>query len=143
MNAIAYLTNPKSSYRKVISHLQSVNPGIKILGLTATPYRLGMGSDLSIPSTRKKRASTLTRLPRFFRGLIFEYAIQYLLDEVVLAYKMVDAPMSRYPPHLKPALAGRYKEARIRLVIEKSKRATPQIIHQIVNSPKDKQGIVF
>lgn len=32
-----------SSYQKVITHLLELNPGMKVLGLTATPYRLGMG----------------------------------------------------------------------------------------------------
>ena len=35
--------NKNTSYQKVISHLRELNPGIKVLGLTATPYRLGMG----------------------------------------------------------------------------------------------------
>ncbi len=32
-----------SSYRQVIDHLQRQNPQLKILGLTATPFRLGQG----------------------------------------------------------------------------------------------------
>ena len=41
-----------SAYRRVISHVQKINPGIKILGLTATPYRLRHGVDLQIPYPR-------------------------------------------------------------------------------------------
>ena len=32
-----------ASYRKVINHLREHNPRLKVLGLTATPYRLGQG----------------------------------------------------------------------------------------------------
>lgn len=31
------------NYRKVIDHLRSINPHTKVIGLTATPYRLGHG----------------------------------------------------------------------------------------------------
>jgi len=33
----------KSEYGKVINSLKEYNPQLKVLGLTATPYRLGMG----------------------------------------------------------------------------------------------------
>ena len=33
----------ETSYHKVIDHLRTHNPFLKVLGLTATPYRLGIG----------------------------------------------------------------------------------------------------
>lgn len=41
----AHLVSPKSetSYRKIISHLKEINPNLRVIGLTATPYRLGQG----------------------------------------------------------------------------------------------------
>ncbi|MCF7354624.1 DEAD/DEAH box helicase [Vibrio sp. CK2-1] len=136
--------NPKSSYRKVISHLQTINPGIKVLGLTATPYRLGMGWIYQY-QVRGKTGQVKSQEPRFFRDCIFELPIQYLLDEGFLTpARMIDAPVLSYDfSHLKPALAGRYKEADLDLVIEQSKRATPQIIEQIIELAKDKQGIMI
>jgi len=35
--------NPESSYRKLITELKEINPKIRIIGQTATPYRLGQG----------------------------------------------------------------------------------------------------
>ncbi|WP_194090479.1 DEAD/DEAH box helicase [Vibrio hibernica] len=136
--------NPKSSYRKVISHLQSINSGIKVLGLTATPYRLGMGWIYQY-HVRGKRGQVKSQEPRFFRDCIFELPIQYLLDEGFLTpAKMIDTPVLSYDfSHLKPALAGRYKESELDLVIEQSKRATPQIVAQIIELSKNKQGIMI
>lgn len=34
---------PTTSYRKIISALQRINPNLKICGLSATPYRMGSG----------------------------------------------------------------------------------------------------
>jgi DNA repair protein RadD len=36
-------TDPKSSYQKLIKELRVVNPRLRVIGLTATPYRLGQG----------------------------------------------------------------------------------------------------
>lgn len=129
-----------SSYQKVISHLREINSGIKVLGLTATPYRLGMGWIYQYHTRGQVRSEE----PRFFRDCIFELPIRYLLDEGFLTpARMIDAPVLSYDfSKLKPANTGRYKEAELDMVIEQSKRATPQIVDQIVHLAQDKQGIM-
>lgn len=129
-----------SSYQKVISHLREINPGIKVLGLTATPYRLGMGWLYQYHTRGQVRSEE----PRFFRDCIFELPIRYLLDEGFLTpARMIDAPVLSYDfSQLKPANTGRYKEAELDMVIEQSKRATPQIVDQIIQLAQDKQGIM-
>tara|TARA_B100001063_G_C16741432_1_gene545034 strand:+ start:106 stop:1806 length:1701 start_codon:yes stop_codon:yes gene_type:complete len=129
-----------SSYQKVITHLRENNPGIKVLGLTATPYRLGMGWLYQYHTRGQVRSEE----PRFFRDCIFELPIRYLLDEGFLTpARMIDAPVLSYDfSQLKPASTGRYKEAELDMVIEQSKRATPQIVDQIIELAKDKLGIM-
>lgn len=129
-----------SSYQKVITHLRANNPGIKVLGLTATPYRLGMGWLYQYHTRGQVRSEE----PRFFRDCIFELPIRYLLDEGFLTpARMIDAPVLSYDfSQLKPASTGRYKEAELDMVIEQSKRATPQIVDQIIELAKDKLGIM-
>ena len=130
-----------SSYQKVITHLRENNSGIKVLGLTATPYRLGMGWLYQYHTRGQVRSEE----PRFFRDCIFELPIRYLLDEGFLTpARMVDAPVLSYDfSQLKPASTGRYKEAELDMVIEQSKRATPQIVDQIIELAKDKLGIMI
>ncbi|WP_135442670.1 DEAD/DEAH box helicase [Vibrio tasmaniensis] len=129
-----------SSYQKVITHLRENNAGIKVLGLTATPYRLGMGWLYQYHTRGQVRSEE----PRFFRDCIFELPIRYLLDEGFLTpARMIDAPVLSYDfSQLKPASTGRYKESELDMVIEQSKRATPQIVDQIIELAKDKLGIM-
>jgi DNA repair protein RadD len=129
-----------SSYQKVITHLRENNSGIKVLGLTATPYRLGMGWLYQYHTRGQVRSEE----PRFFKDCIFELPIRYLLDEGFLTpARMIDAPVLSYDfSQLKPASTGRYKEAELDMVIEQSKRATPQIVDQIIELAKDKLGIM-
>lgn len=129
-----------SSYQKVITHLRENNSGIKVLGLTATPYRLGMGWIYQYHTRGQVRSDE----PRFFRDCIFELPIRYLLDEGFLTpARIIDAPVLSYDfSQLKPASTGRYKEAELDMVIEQSKRATPQIVDQIIHLAQDKLGIM-
>ncbi|EMR35392.1 DEAD/DEAH box helicase [Vibrio harveyi] len=129
-----------SSYQKVITHLRELNPGIKVLGLTATPYRLGMGWIYQYHT----RGQVRTEESRFFRDCIFELPIRYLLDENFLTpARMMDAPVLSYDfSQLKPANTGRYKEAEMDMVIDKAKRATPQIVEQITQYAKERKGVM-
>ncbi|EFP94746.1 DEAD/DEAH box helicase [Vibrio caribbeanicus] len=133
--------NTNTSYQKVIRHLQDQNSGIKVLGLTATPYRLGMGWIYQYHT----RGLVRSEEPRFFRDCIFELPIHYLLDEGFLTpARMMDAPVLSYDfSHLTPANTGRYKEAELDMVIDKAKRATPQIVEQIIQLAAEKQGVMI
>ncbi len=130
-----------SSYQKVISHLRELNPGIKVLGLTATPYRLGIGWIYQYHTRGQVRSEE----PRYFRDCIFELPIRYLLDEGFLTpATMMDAPVLSYDfSQLKPTNTGRYKEAELDMVIDQAKRATPQIVQQIIQMAEHKQGIMI
>ncbi|HCE2220445.1 TPA: DEAD/DEAH box helicase [Vibrio parahaemolyticus] len=130
-----------SSYQKVITHLRELNPGIKVLGLTATPYRLGMGWIYQYHT----RGQVRTEESRFFRDCIFELPIRYLLDENFLTpARMMDAPVLSYDfSQLKPANTGRYKEAEMDMVIDKAKRATPQMVEQIIQYARERKGVMI
>ncbi|ENJ2864362.1 DEAD/DEAH box helicase [Vibrio parahaemolyticus] len=130
-----------SSYQKVITHLRELNPGIKVLGLTATPYRLGMGWIYQYHT----RGQVRTEESRFFRDCIFELPIRYLLDENFLTpARMMDAPVLSYDfSQLKPTNTGRYKEAEMDMVIDKAKRATPQIVEQIIQYARERKGVMI
>lgn len=130
-----------SSYQKVIAHLLSLNLGMKVLGLTATPYRLGMGWIYQYHT----RGLVRSEEPRFFQDCIFELPIHYLLDEDFLTpARLIDAPVLSYDfSQIKPTSTGRYKESELDLVIEQSKRATPQIIEQVIRLAKGKQGVMI
>ncbi|EPW6423514.1 TPA: DEAD/DEAH box helicase [Vibrio parahaemolyticus] len=130
-----------SSYQKVITHLRELNPGIKVLGLTATPYRLGMGWIYQYHT----RGQVRTEESRFFRDCIFELPIRYLLDENFLTpARMMDAPVLSYDfSQLKPANTGRYKEVEMDMVIDKAKRATPQIVEQIIQYARERKGVMI
>ncbi len=130
-----------SSYQRVIRHLQKINPNLKILGLTATPYRLGLGWIYQYHT----RGQVRSKEPRFFRDCIFDLPIRFLLDENYLTEpKVMDMAVLGYDfSSLTPAASGYYREADLEQVIQKSARATPKIIARVIDTAKDRQGVMI
>lgn len=130
-----------SSYRQVIHHLQQQNTQLKILGLTATPYRLGLGFIYQCHS----RGLIRSEEPRFFRFCIFELPIRHLLERQYLTpAKLLDAPLLSYDfSGLKPSSAGYFREEELAAVINSAKRVTPQIIAQVQHYAAQRQGVMI
>ena len=66
-----------SQYHQLIAHLKSHNPALKILGLTATPYRLGLGYIYNY----HYRGMVRTTEPRFFADCIFELPLRQMIKQ--------------------------------------------------------------
>jgi DNA repair protein RadD len=130
-----------SAYQKVIKHLQTLNPTLRILGLTATPYRLGLGWIYQYHT----RGQVRTESPRFFRDCIFELPIRYLMNEGYLTHPTWrNMAVEGYDfSQLMPSAKGHYKEDDLNQVIRKAKRATPHIIEQIKRIGHDRKGIMI
>ena len=130
-----------SAYRRVIQHLQSINPTLRILGLTATPYRLGMGWIYQYHT----RGQVKTEQPRFFRDCIFELPIRYLLDEGYLTPpKWVDMAVKGYDfSSLTLTQTGHFREQDVERILQRSQRATPMIIEQVIKASLDRKGIMI
>ena len=130
-----------SSYHKVINHLQTLNPRLKVLGLTATPYRLGMGWLYQYHCSGKVRTDD----KRFFKDCIFELSLSYMVKNGFLTpAEMIDAPVVFYDfSQLTTDSFGRYSEADLNRLLKGKARATQQIIHHVVKEAKDRKGIMI
>jgi DNA repair protein RadD len=130
-----------SSYRRVINHLQKINPNIKVLGLTATPYRLGTGWIYQYHT----RGQVRTQQARFFRDCIFDLPIRFLLDEKYLTEpKIMDMAVLGYDfSSLKSSSSGHFKTAELDSIVKKSQRVTPKIIEQVIETARDRLGVMI
>lgn len=130
-----------SSYRSVIAHLQQQNAGLKVLGLTATPYRLGQGFIYQFHYQGAVRGDA----DCFFRWCIFELSIRVLLQRQYLTPpNRLDCAVLSYDfSGLKPANNGHFREAELNQVINHYKRVTPQIIAQVQQYARTRQGVMI
>ncbi|WP_447895168.1 DEAD/DEAH box helicase [Vreelandella sp. GE22] len=129
-----------SSYRKVIDHLQRQNPNLKILGLTATPYRLGQGFIYHRHYHGMVRGSEAC----FFTDCVFEQPLRLMVKKGYLTPpERLDMAVQGYDfSRLVPAQGGQFPERALNEVVAAS-RATPGIVEQIVERAETRQGVMI
>ncbi|MHB0775934.1 DEAD/DEAH box helicase family protein [Halomonas sp. WWR20] len=129
-----------SSYRQVIVHLRRANPRLKVLGLTATPFRLGQGFIYHRHYHGMVRGET----DSFFQDCVFEQPLRLMVKQGYLAPPVrVDAAVERYDfSRLAPSTRGLFAEEELNRVV-RSHRATPMIIGEIIERAAERRGVMI
>ncbi|MDN7133887.1 DEAD/DEAH box helicase [Halomonas sp. MC140] len=132
--------NEDASYRQVIEHLRQHNAELKILGLTATPYRLGQGFIYYRHHHGMVRGSE----DSFFRDCVFEQPLRLMVKQGYLAApKRLDMAVEGYDfSALSPSASGIFPEEALNRVVASS-RATPGIINEVIQRAHDRQGVMI
>ncbi|CAA0106111.1 Putative DNA repair helicase RadD [BD1-7 clade bacterium] len=133
-------TNPQGQYHQVIAHLTQHNPELKLLGLTATPYRLGSGWIYQYHCHGIVRGDQ--NAP--FRHCIYELPLRYLIKKSYLTPpQMLDPAIEHYDfSGLINGATGNYREADLNNLLQKQTRATQSIIAHLQTLADDRQGIM-
>lgn len=129
-----------ASYRRVIEHLRQHNPNLKILGLTATPYRLGQGFIYH----RHHHGMVRGDEDCFFRDCVFEQPLRLMVKQGYLAAPTrLDMAVEHYDfTALAPAESGAFSEAAMNRVVAGS-RATPGIVADIIARAERRRGVMI
>lgn len=130
-----------TQYQQVIALLQEANPELCVLGLTATPYRLGLGWIYEYHAVRKELKSAA---PRFFKKCIFELSIRAMIDGGYLTPPVrIDSPVASYDFSALELKGGRFVLSEIEKTLKDQKRITPLIMRNIVEMAEDRQGVMI
>lgn len=133
-----------ASYRRVIEALRRANPRLKVLGLTATPYRLGQGFIYH----RHHHGMVRGDESCFFRDCVFEQPLRLMVKQGYLAEpRRIDAAVERYDfsalfSTSGPGSSGLFREEELNRVAA-GNRATPGIIAEVVERARDRQGVML
>ncbi|WP_226573818.1 DEAD/DEAH box helicase [Mangrovibacter yixingensis] len=120
-----------SQYQQLLAHLRSHNASLRLLGLTATPFRLGKGWIYQYHYHGMVRGDEQA----FFRDCIYELPLRYMIKHGYLTPpERMDMPVVSYDfSQLQAQSNGLFSEADINAELKKQKRVTPQIIRQIID----------
>lgn len=130
-----------TQYFQVITKLRENNPGLCVLGLTATPYRLGLGW---IYQFHLPKEDLRTTEERYFKKCIYELSISYMIKNKYLTPPIkIDAPVACYDFSSLKLVDGRYSQKEVEGILKDQKRITPTIIANIVEMAKDRQGVMI
>ncbi|AIY65302.1 DEAD/DEAH box helicase [Pseudoalteromonas piratica] len=130
-----------TQYQKLISHIRSNNSALKVLGLTATPYRLGMGFIYRFHYHGFVRGDQ--HAP--FEHCIYELPLRYMISNNYLTPpKLIDAAITHYDfDSLSKDAFGRISEKDINQLLKENQRATKAIIDQVLTLSTDRTGVMI
>ncbi|MCX8956539.1 DEAD/DEAH box helicase [Erwinia psidii] len=130
-----------SQYQTILSHLRLRNPQLRLLGLTATPYRLGKGWIYQFHYHGMVRGNEHA----LFRDCIYELPLRYMIKHGFLVPpERLDMPVVQYDfSRLTARDNGLFSEADLNRELTQQRRITPHIIRQIVEFSLDRQGVMI
>ncbi|TMN86104.1 ATP-dependent helicase [Pseudoalteromonas phenolica] len=131
----------KSQYGKVISALKEHNASLKVLGLTATPYRLGMGWIYQHHYHGFARGNCDSP----FKKCIFELPLRYMISNKYLTPpKQVDPAIKHYDfASLTIDNFGRFSETEMNSLLDSQTRATKNIIDHVIEQSTSRKGVMI
>lgn len=131
-----------TQYQEVIRKLQARNPTLCVLGLTATPYRLGLGWIYEY----SYRGEIKSRQPRFFKDCVFELPLSYMIKHDYLTPPVkIDIPVTSYDFSALGEGDRTYTQAEVEELLKAQKRLTPLIIANIIDIAEryQRQGVMI
>ena len=133
---------PESQYAKVIEQLRHNNPRICILGLTATPFRLGLSWIYNYTLSGEIKTQEL----RFFKHCIYELPLQYMIRNQYLTPPVkVDTPVTAYDFSELTEDGQAYSMTQLEEALKRQRRLTPLIVKNIIHITESdqRQGVMI
>ena len=133
-----------SQYQRIIELLRQQNDSLKVLGLTATPYRLAMGWIYRYHYRGFVRGSGEDQA-RPFQHCIYELPLSYMINRGYLTKpELVNAAVAQYDfSALTQDSFGEYAEKDVNQLLSKHKRVTRAIIEQVVEMAAERKGVMI
>lgn len=131
-----------TQYQDVIKKLSERNPKLCILGLTATPYRLGLGWIYEYSSTGEIK----TTKKRFFKQCVYELPLSYMIKNKFLTLPVkVDIPVTCYDFSELSEKGTAFTAAEVEEILKSQKRLTPFIIKNIIDITErfERKGVMI
>jgi DNA repair protein RadD len=120
-----------TQYQEVVKKIQDQNPDVCILGLTATPYRLGLGWIYEFSHSGEIK----TLEPRFFRHCIYELPLTHMIKNKYLTPPIkLDIPVTCYDfSSLTDNSNKPFSVTEIEDILRSQRQLTPLIIQNIMD----------
>lgn len=129
-----------SQYQQIIQQLKQHNAGLKVLGLTATPYRLGLGWIYRYHHRGYVRGGEQPP----FQHCIYELPLRYMINKGYLTPPtMVDAPVAQYDFSALENRWGEYSEKAVNALLVRYPRVTQAICEQIETLAQQRKGVMI
>lgn len=132
-----------NTIKSIIQELQDNNPKMRLLGLTATPYRLNTGYIYKIGLDNKALNEDYAINP-FYDKLIYDISARDLMDDGYLTPIKIGAIGEHYDTSfLTLNNMGKYNQSDLDRATLGQGRLTAHIVSDIVGQSQDKKGVMI
>ncbi|NMT64363.1 DEAD/DEAH box helicase [Marinobacter orientalis] len=133
-----------SQYQRIIELLRQQNDSLKVLGLTATPYRLAIGWIYRYHYRGFVRGSGEEQ-DKPFVHCIYELPLSYMINRGYLTRpELVNAAVAQYDfSALSQDRFGEYAEKDVNQLLGKHRRVTRAIIEQVREVAVERKGVMI
>jgi DNA repair protein RadD len=127
--------------RRIIEHMRSQNPLLRVIGLSATPYRLGSGY---IYQHHHKDGFREDSIEPFFHTAIYEIGARALIAEGFLTPPVFDTVADHYDAlGLTINARGQFDAGQVETAFVGQGRKTSGIVADIVSKSRDRKGVMI
>lgn len=130
--------------KSIIDAMREGNPNLRVIGTTATPYRMGDGYIFSMWPNDRVNDDSATKEP-YFTKLVDRITAPTLIEMGFLTPPLVGSPgATGYDTGaMKPNAMGKFDKADVDRAYHGKGRLTSQIVADVVNQCRDRQGVMF
>ena len=125
--------------KNIIAHLRSCNDKLRVLGLTATPYRTGEGV---IYQYDTGGSPTMARDP-YFNTLVYQITARDLIARGFLSPVVTESHDGYLTNHLQLNKMGKFDVKEIEQTFVGKGRKTSLIVEDIVKQSSDRKGVLI
>jgi DNA repair protein RadD len=118
----------EGGYRTLLNDLQAINPNLRVVGLTATPYRLGHG--------------LITDKPALFDSLIEPVSIEELVYKKYLATLRSKVTSERFDVSAVHKRGGEYIEAELQAAVDTIAKNLV-VVREVIKLAADRKAWLF
>ncbi|WP_417517310.1 DEAD/DEAH box helicase family protein [Marinobacter sp.] len=136
-----------SQYQRIIELLGQQNDSLKVLGLTATPYRLAMGwiYRYHYRGFVRGHSDDGDEQNKPFQHCIYELPLSYMINRGYLTKpELVDAAVAQYDFSALPRNRfGEYAEQDVNRLLSKHQRVTRAITEQVMELAEERKAVMI
>lgn len=129
--------------KAIIERLRSQNPNLRVIGLSATPYRLGDGYIYAMDEKGKPVPETAAKEP-YFTARVYTISERYLIDQGFLTPPVIGAIGSDHYETLNMQVnsRGQFDKADIDRAYHGHGRKTAYIVADVVAKAREREGVM-
>lgn len=129
--------------RKIVARMQAMNPNLRVLGLTATPYRLGTGYIYRYAPGGQYIPEDQAAEP-YFNSLLYRVTTHELISLGFLTPVVTDVGSDHYATSsLRINRTGQFDAGDVQVAFENHDPLTARIVETIVAKTRERHGVLI